>query len=174
MTRLPSTLGATARLPDTGRRPASRSPALLATKLAPPVPAHATVVRPRVLAQLTQEVQRYPLTLLSGPAGSGKTVLASSWRQGRSPASAVGWLTLDAYDDDPATFWSYVLGALADLGVPVSENPGLVTGEPPPGWLIPRLAADLASSPRPVVLVVDDADHLTDRTIVAGLDLLIR
>jgi len=174
MTRLPSTLGATARLPDTGRRPASRSPALLATKLAPPVPAHATVVRPRVLAQLTQEVQRYPLTLLSGPAGSGKTVLAASWRQGRAPASPVGWLTLDAYDDDPATFWSYVLGALADLGVPVSENPGLVTGEPPPGWLIPRLAADLASSPRPVVLVVDDADHLTDRTVVAGLDLLIR
>jgi len=138
------------------------------------VPAHATVVRSRLLAQLSQEVQRYPLTLLSGPAGSGKTVLASSWRQGQASASPVGWLTLDEYDDDPATFWSYVLGALADLGVPVSENPGLVAGETPPGWLIPRLAADLASSPRPVVLVVDDAEHLTDRTIVAGLDLLIR
>src|SRR3954452_2522715 len=174
MTRLPSSVGATAGLRDTGRRPAPRSPALLATKLAPPVPAHATVVRSRLLAQLSQEVQRYPLTLLSGPAGSGKTVLASSWRQGQASASPVGWLTLDEYDDDPATFWSYVLGALADLGVPVSENPGLVAGETPPGWLIPRLAADLASSPRPVVLVVDDAEHLTDRTIVAGLDLLIR
>src|SRR3954453_22450016 len=174
MTRLPSSVGATAGLRDTGRRPAPRSPALLATKLAPPVPAHATVVRSRLLAQLTQKGQRYPLTLLSGPAGSGKTVLASSWRQGQASASPVGWLTLDEYDDDPATFWSYVLGALADLGVPVSENPGLVAGATPPGWLIPRLAAGLSSSPRPVVLVVDDAEHLTDRTIVAGLDLLIR
>jgi LuxR family maltose regulon positive regulatory protein len=132
------------------------------------------VGRERLLAQLTREVQRYPLTLLSGPAGSGKTVLASSWRQARTTGFPVGWLTLDEYDDDPAIFWSYVLGALAGLGVPVSESPALVPGEPPAGWLVPRLAADLASSPRPVVLVVDNADHLTDRSIVTGLDLLIR
>jgi LuxR family maltose regulon positive regulatory protein len=132
------------------------------------------VVRSRLLAQLTREVQRYPLTLLSGPAGSGKTVLASSWRQSRTAGSPVGWLTLDEYDDDPATFWSYVLGALSGLGVPVPESPGLVAGTPPAPWLIPRLAADLASSPRPVVLVVDDADHLTDRSIVTGLDHLVR
>src|SRR3954471_7318570 len=141
MTRLPNSVGATAGLRDTGRRPAPRSPALLATKLAPPEPAHATVVRSRLLAQLTREVQRFPLTLLSGPAGSGKTVLASSWRQGGTTGLPIGWLTLDEYDDDPGTFWSYVLAALAGLGVPVSESPGLVAGEPPAGWLIPRLAA---------------------------------
>ena len=47
-------------------------------------------------------------------------------------------------------------------------------GEPPPGWLVPRLASDVASCARPVVLVMDNADHITDRSIVAGLDLLVR
>src|SRR5688572_15738083 len=50
----------------------------------------------------------------------------------------------------------------------------MVAGEPPPGWLVTRLAADVASWARPVVLVVDDAYHITDRSIVAGLDLLVR
>jgi LuxR family transcriptional regulator, maltose regulon positive regulatory protein len=148
--------------------------ALLASKLAPPDPAHATVLRPRLLALLTRQVERSPLTLLSGPAGSGKTVLADSWRQSHGTASPVGWLTLDEYDDDPATFWSYVVESLSGAGVHLSEVPAMVAGEPPPGWLVPRVAADVASSPRPVVLVLDDADHITDRSIIAGLDLLVR
>jgi len=61
--------------------PERQSMVLLASKLAPPGRAHATVLRQRLLAQLTREVQRSPLTLLSGPAGSGKTVLSSSWQQ---------------------------------------------------------------------------------------------
>jgi LuxR family maltose regulon positive regulatory protein len=147
---------------------------LLASKLSPPDPAHATVVRQRLLAQLTRGVQRSPLTLLSGPAGSGKTVLADSWRQSQGPGRSIGWLTLDEYDDEPATFWSYVVAALSGAGVHVAEIPAMAAGEPLPGWLVPRLAAEIAACPRPVVLVVDDADHITDRTIVAGLDLLVR
>src|SRR3712207_9205189 len=56
-----------------------RGTALLGSKLAPPEPAHATVLRRRLLDLLTRQVQRSPLTLLSGPAGSGKTVLTSLW-----------------------------------------------------------------------------------------------
>jgi LuxR family maltose regulon positive regulatory protein len=148
--------------------------AMLASKLKPPDAAHATVLRPRLLTLLTREVQRSPLTLLSGPAGSGKTVLADSWRQNQGSGRPIAWLTLDEYDDDPATFWSYVLEALSAAGVHLSEVPAMVAGEPPPGRLVTRLAADVASWARPVVLVVDDADHITDRSIVAGLDLLVR
>jgi LuxR family maltose regulon positive regulatory protein len=172
MTRT-STAGASTAIPAPGVRSTHRGTALLATKLAPPEPAHATVIRPRLLEQVSRHVQRFPLTLLSGPAGSGKTVLASSWRQRQAGGAPIGWLTLDAYDDDPATFWCYVLEALGRLGVAETEKVRLVAGEPPPGWLIPRLAANLAASPRPVVLVVDNADHLTDRSVVDGLDLLI-
>jgi LuxR family maltose regulon positive regulatory protein len=148
--------------------------ALLVSKLAPPEPAHATVQRPRLLALLTRGVQRSPLTLLSGPAGAGKTVLADSWRQSQGTGRAIGWLTLDDYDDEPANFWSYVLEALSSAGVQLSEVPAMVAGEPPPGWLVNRLAADIAACPQPVVLIVDNADHLTDRSIVTGLDLLVQ
>jgi LuxR family maltose regulon positive regulatory protein len=147
---------------------------LLASKLGPPEPAHATVLRPRLLAQLSRAVQRSPLTLLSGPAGSGKTVLAASWRQAREDGRPVAWLTLDDYDDDPATFWDYVVGALAAAGVPCTDLPSLVPGETPPSWFVPQLAAHVAALPRPVVLVIDDADHVTDRAITNGLDLLVR
>ena len=145
-----------------------------ASKLAPPEPAHATVLRPRLLTLLAQEVQRSPVTLLSGPAGWGKTVLASSWLQSQRAGGPIAWLSLDDYDDDPAMFWSHVVEALAGAGVRLSAVPTLVAGEPPPSWLIPSIAADVSSCARPVVLIVDNADHLTERSVVAGLDLLIR
>jgi LuxR family maltose regulon positive regulatory protein len=148
--------------------------ALLASKLAPPQPAHATVLRPRLVSQLSRAVQRSPLTLLSGPAGSGKTVVATTWRQTHENGSPVAWLTLDDYDDDPATFWNYVVGALTAAGVPCTGLPALVPGESPPSGFVPQLAAHVAALPRPVVLVVDDADHVTDRAITNGLDLLVR
>jgi LuxR family transcriptional regulator, maltose regulon positive regulatory protein len=147
---------------------------LLTSKLAPPDPAHATVLRQRLLGLLTQDVQWSPITVVSGPAGSGKTVLAASWRGTQGSQRPVGWLTLDDYDDDPATFWSYVVQSLSGAGVQVDDVPALTMGEPPPVWLVPRLASAVASCPRPVVLVIDNADSLTDRSIVAGLDLLIR
>jgi LuxR family maltose regulon positive regulatory protein len=156
--------------PDTDRH----GVALLSSKLAPPEPAHATVLRPRLVSLLGRAVQRSPLTLVSGPAGSGKTVLAATWWQTRHDEPPVAWLTLDDYDDDPATFWGYVVEALARVGVPCTDLPPLVPGEAPPSWLVPRLAALVAALPRPVVLVVDDADVVTDRAITGGLDLLVR
>ena len=172
MTRL-STAGAA--VPTAARTGApERRTTLLASKLAPPDPVHATVVRQRLLAQVTRGVQRSPLTLLSGPAGSGKTVLADSWRHSQGTERSIAWLTLDDYDDEPGIFWSYVVEALSGIGVRVSEFPAMVAGEPLPGWLVTRLAADLASCARPVVLVVDNADHITDHSIITGLDLLVR
>ncbi|MGY1592488.1 LuxR C-terminal-related transcriptional regulator [Geodermatophilus sp. SYSU D00708] len=132
------------------------------------------MLRPRLLSQLSRAVQRSPLTLLSGPAGSGKTVLASTWRQTQDDGRPVAWLTLDDYDDDPATFWNYVVGAMTAAGVPCTGLPALVPGEAPPSSFVPQLAAHVAALPRPVVLVVDDADHVTDRAITNGLDLLVR
>ena len=64
--------------------PDRRGTTILAPKLSPPEPAHATVLRPRLFSLLTRAAQRAPLTLLSGPAGSGKTTLAASWRHGHA------------------------------------------------------------------------------------------
>ncbi|WP_116450377.1 LuxR C-terminal-related transcriptional regulator [Blastococcus litoris] len=151
-----------------------RGAAILTSKLVPPEPAHATVARPRLGTLVDRHVQHSPVTLLSGPAGSGKTVLAAQWHAGQSAARPVGWLSLDQYDDDPATFWTYVLETVSRAGVPVTAVPELVPGEPLPGRLVAGLAADISASSRPVVLVLDDADSLTDRSITSGLDLLVR
>ncbi|MGY1731531.1 LuxR C-terminal-related transcriptional regulator [Geodermatophilus sp. SYSU D01045] len=153
---------------------AARSgPSLLASKLTPPEPGAATVPRPRLTTALSRAVQRAPLTLVSGPAGSGKTVLAASWARTRPDDGPVAWLTVDDYDD-AATFWAYVVGALASVGLAGTGLPSLEPGEPEPPGFVPSLAARVAALPRPVTLVVDDADHVRDRSIGAGLDLLVR
>lgn len=148
--------------------------ALLIAKLAPPALVHPTVARPRLLALLSRAVRRFPLTVISGPAGSGKTVLASSWPQAAGGGRPVAWVTLDDYDDDPASFWSYVVEALSGAGVPLHHLRGLVPGEPPPSGFLPRLAAAIGGMGEPVVLILDNADHATGRAVTAGLDLLIR
>ncbi|MGY1829405.1 LuxR C-terminal-related transcriptional regulator [Geodermatophilus sp. SYSU D01180] len=153
---------------------AARSgPALLASKLTPPEPGDATVPRPRLTTALSRAVQRSPLTLVSGPAGSGKTVLAASWARTRPDDGPVAWLAVDDYDD-AATFWDYVVGALESVGLRRDGLPPLEPGEPEPTGFVPSLAGRVAALPRPVTLVVDDADHVRDRSVGAGLDLLVR
>jgi LuxR family transcriptional regulator, maltose regulon positive regulatory protein len=147
---------------------------LLPAKLAPAALAHATIARPRLLGLLNRAVDRSPLTLLSGPAGSGKTVLAASWREAEVRTRAIAWVTLDDYDDDPATFWSYVVEALGGAGLALPDVPRLLPDEPPPNSFLPALALAVADRSEPVVLIVDNADYLTSKAILAGLDLLIR
>src|SRR3954452_21767340 len=147
---------------------------LLSAKLQPPVLLHAALLRPRLFALLSRAVQRSPLTLISGPAGSGKTVLAASWRETEPAARAVAWLSLDVYDEDPALFWSYVVEALGSVGVVTTDVPRLVPGEQPPAGFLTALAGAITARPQPVGLIIDNADHITGKGIVDGLDLLIR
>src|SRR3954471_8028170 len=77
---------------------------LLAGKTAPPDLGRGLVARPRLAAMLTRGIHAAPVTLVSGPAGSGKTVLTASWFRSRPGSAPAAWLTLDENDDDPATF----------------------------------------------------------------------
>jgi LuxR family maltose regulon positive regulatory protein len=85
---------------------------LLATKFFVPVAPGTLIVRPR-LHRLLDESLNYPLTLVSAPAGFGKTMLLSAWTralQARHPL--VAWVSVDEEDNDPRLFWTYVLSAL--------------------------------------------------------------
>jgi LuxR family maltose regulon positive regulatory protein len=155
-------------------RIAEEAPGLLSGKLAPMLMAHPTVLRPRLLTALTQAVHGAPMTLISGPAGAGKTALAASWRNLQPGGRHIGWLTLDEYDDDPATFWSYAVEALAQAGVDLAGLIRPVPGESLPVSFVPRLAAALLTGAGPTVLIIDNADHLTDRQLTGAVDLLIR
>src|SRR6266436_4376408 len=86
---------------------------LLATKFYVPVTSGDLISRPRLTALLAESLN-HPLTLVSAPAGFGKTMLLSAWVQ-LQPANnpLVAWMSLDEEDNDPQMFWTYVLSALS-------------------------------------------------------------
>ena len=88
--------------------PVMESP-LLHTKLRVPGSTPTLLSRPRLTNQLKPQPEGR-LTLLSAPAGFGKTTLVTDWiRQQNNP---VAWLTLDEQDNDPMLFWRYLITAL--------------------------------------------------------------
>ncbi len=97
---------------------------LLKTKLYIPPVRPNLVSRPRLIEQLNTGLQR-KLTLISAPAGFGKTTLLSEWASQRVGESAnqrigesargrlVAWLSLDEGDNDPARFLAYLVAGLS-------------------------------------------------------------
>src|SRR6266496_1810571 len=84
---------------------------LLTTKFFVPESSQAVISRARLFALLDEGLSR-PLTLVSAPAGFGKSTLVSTWVQSKpTESSLVAWDTLDEGDNDPLRFWSYVLAA---------------------------------------------------------------
>jgi len=85
---------------------------ILATKLYIPPPRPNTVLRLRLLERLNEGLHR-KLTLISAPAGFGKTTLVSAWIASCQPS--VAWLSLDETDSDPTRFLTYLVAALQTL-----------------------------------------------------------
>jgi LuxR family maltose regulon positive regulatory protein len=149
--------------------------ALLASKLTPPRAAFRQVARPRLLDLLDAGTHQL-LTVVSGPAGAGKTTLLASWRASRQPPGPVAWLSLDAGDNQPARFWTYVQSALCRSGA-VPDDSALRALAPPPNpdqAFLSLLAGGLAELPVPLVLVLDDLHDITDPTVLEGLAFLLR
>src|SRR2546426_10139759 len=93
----------------------TRDHMLLATKLFIPAPTSTLVARPRLTALLTAGARR-AATLVSAPAGWGKTTLLSAWHAELSGSGyPFAWVSLDAGDNDPVRFWNYILVALNTL-----------------------------------------------------------
>ena len=85
---------------------------ILTTKLYTPSPRPELVVRPRLLERLNAGLH-HKLTLISAPAGFGKTTLVSDWLA--SCEREVAWLSLDEADSDPKRFLTYLLAALQTI-----------------------------------------------------------
>src|SRR5262245_17390182 len=85
---------------------------LLEIKLYTPKWRPGLVSRPGLIERIHQGIER-KLTLVSAPAGFGKTTLLAEWLAATSAGSpAAGWVSLDQSDNDPAFFWSYFITAL--------------------------------------------------------------
>lgn len=93
---------------------------ILATKLYVPPPRPKAVLRPRLIERLNDGLPR-KLTLISAPAGFGKTTLLSEWIAGCGQPTA--WLSLDEGDRDPARFLTYLVAALQKVEANVGQGP---------------------------------------------------
>jgi LuxR family transcriptional regulator, maltose regulon positive regulatory protein len=150
---------------------------LLVTKLHIPRPRPHLVHRPRLLQRLEQGQQR-ALTLLSAPVGSGKSTLLADWLA--CSARPVAWLSLEAQDNEPARFLSYLLAAL-QRSDPHLRTSGQVLHSPLAPALMEALLALLlndlllhrASTQEEVVLVLDNYQVITDASIHHMLSFLL-
>jgi len=138
--------------------------ALVETKLYRPRLRRSVVARPRLSGRLGLGSQGR-LTLISAPAGFGKTTLLSVWLAGGAEGDgAVAWLSLDEGDREPLTFWSYVISALQTAVPEVGAGvlPLLQTAQPPPiETVVGAVLNELSAAPDEVFLVLDDY-HLAD------------
>ena len=150
---------------------AAGRPGFLEDKLRVPRPSF-PVLRRRRVSGLLEEATRHRVTLVSGPAGAGKTVACASWA-GASPAGRrVAWLTLDA-GDRQEWFWAYLCAGLTRARAASADTLRVLADGPADSFPL-RLVQAAQAFPEPVVLVLDDLHELTDQGVLRGLDVLIR
>lgn len=154
--------------PDT-----SPQPLLLTTKLyLPPIRAH-LVPRPRLTQRLNEGLS-HKLTLISAPAGFGKTTLLSEW----IPHSewCVTWVSLDEGDNDPTRFWSYFIAGLQRLNPELGKTALLLFQSPQPPPLescLTTLLNEIATFPEPFVLVLDDYHVIENASLHEAITFLL-
>jgi LuxR family maltose regulon positive regulatory protein len=149
---------------------------LLATKFYVPVASGTLIARPR-LSALLAESQKYSLTLISAPAGFGKTMLLSTWAQSLPTSNThVVWVSLDEEDNEPQLFWTYVLTALnrqeperfAAL-LELLQSPQC----PPLKSILTALINLLAESMEHFVLILDDYQAITEQQVHTTISYLV-
>jgi LuxR family maltose regulon positive regulatory protein len=145
---------------------------LLATKLYRPRPRQTVVRRLRLLAQLRAGLDG-PLTLLSAPAGFGKTTLLAD---GLADCSRpVAWLSLEEGDGDLPRFLTYLVAALQTVDSTTGAHlQGLLGANPPSAeFLLTALVNDLAARQQEIVLVLDDYHRAASPAVEQALTFLL-
>jgi LuxR family maltose regulon positive regulatory protein len=149
---------------------------LLATKSFVPVSPHALISRPRLSALLDAGLQRQ-LTLVSAPAGFGKTTLLSTWAKSHAADNPhVAWVTLDEGDNAPRRFWAYVLTALdrCEPGTSVQALQLLhAHDEPPLEEALTALINRLSDVTSLWALILDDYQVINEPAIQRQLSFLV-
>jgi LuxR family transcriptional regulator, maltose regulon positive regulatory protein len=128
------------------------------------------VSRPRLFGRLGGQAR---VSVVSAPAGSGKTVLLRSWISQSGVAGRAAWVPTGRGERDPQRFWLSVLAALRQVAAGSALVRELTAAPDLDGWVITeRLLADLAPLDDRVWLVVDDV-HELGADALRQLELLI-
>src|SRR5664279_1389478 len=162
-------------------RVAALDPRPAPSRFAPPAARDGMVPRSALVGQLTGS-GTFPVVLLSAPAGYGKTTVLAQWAA--ADPRPFAWLTVDEERNDAEQLRREIDEAIGSLrrrsvGATSSTNPGLDPGPNPVPNPVPNPGQDagsvkdmLASVPEPFVLLVDDAQLITDpaaRRLIDGL-----
>jgi LuxR family maltose regulon positive regulatory protein len=146
---------------------------ILATKLYIPPLRPQVVLRHRLIERLNEGLHR-KLTLISAPAGFGKTTLVSEWVEGIERPTA--WLSLDAGDNDPARFLTYLVSAVQTIAATIGEGvlSALHSPQPPPtASLLTALLNDMTTISDQFVLVLDDYHVIDAKPVDHALTYLV-
>jgi LuxR family maltose regulon positive regulatory protein len=147
----------------------------LATKLNPPAGARTRVPREELVERLAEGTPRR-LTLVSAPAGWGKTTLLAEWAADPREQRPFTWLGLDRADNDPVRFWGYVIEALRALEPSLAASSLAALGVPgtdPVEVVLPLVLNELADLPRDIVLVLEDYHLIQAPEVHAGLAFFV-
>lgn len=146
---------------------------ILATKLYIPSRRPRVVLRPHLIARLNEGLHRR-LTLISAPAGFGKTTLVSEWSA--SCGRPVAWLALDEGDNDPTRFLAHLVAAVQTIAAQIGAGVlGLLQAQPPPPSeaILTALLNEIATTPTDFVLILDDYHVIDAPSVDHALTFLI-
>ncbi|MCP4418092.1 MAG: hypothetical protein GY805_15825, partial [Chloroflexi bacterium] len=132
------------------------------------------IPRPHLIKQLNQGIQNCKLTLISAPAGFGKSTLVSGWLAESDIQAA--WLSLDQGDNDPVRFWTYLIAAIQtihqEVGVEARQiisAPQLRNTEP----VAISLINDISQLTHDLIMVLDDYHLIEAGQVHASLSYLL-
>ena len=146
---------------------------ILTTKLYVPPPRPHAVLRPRLTGRLNEGLHR-KLTLISAPAGFGKTTLLGEWVAGCERPAA--WLSLDEADSDPTRFLAYLVAALQTIAPNIAEGVlgMLQSPQPPPTEaVLTTLLNETATIEDDLALVLDDYHVIDARAVDDALAFVL-
>ncbi|MFZ5945571.1 MAG: LuxR C-terminal-related transcriptional regulator [Bacillota bacterium] len=148
---------------------------LLKTKIHVPQPRPGLVDRIRLLELLNEGLLNdKPLSLISAPAGYGKTTLITSWFEGIDRAKT--WVSLDEHDNDPTRFFSYLIAALQTVDMNIGRDAARLlteSGMIPAQAVVVTLINEMLATPRPFILVLDDFHMIQNQTIFEAVQSLL-
>ncbi len=146
---------------------------LILTKLRRPFTRPHLVPRPRLQERMARGLRR-PLTLITAPAGFGKTTLAAASLDGCG--MPIAWLSVDKDDNEVGRFLRYLVAAVQAADETVGNEAGRLTGatQPPaPEVILTHLINDLESGRKKMVLVLDDYQFISSRGVHEAVAFLL-
>jgi len=141
---------------------------LVETKLHPPAPRPGGLSRARLSARVGALLD-VPLTLVSAPAGFGKTTLVGEWVRALPAEVGLGWVALDEADTDTARFARYLQAAVERATPEAGAEPRALSLEA----LVERVPNRLLASPHPAVIVLDDYHLIEEPRVHAAIASIV-